>query len=109
MNAPSKMCHRRRCRGQYTREEHTAGMQALALLEAVAALPEDAPPAPQVWPKVCRCCEASHSEADWNALQLKGYSGRWQSNGTGFAVELRNCACGSTLGIEGPFPGQAQP
>jgi hypothetical protein len=50
-----------------------------------------------VWPKRCNCCGASYSRDDWASLPLIGI----QRDEYGAPeLELRNCACGSTLSIE---------
>lgn len=50
--------------------------------------------------KTCGTCSRVHADAGWKALPLKGYVGHVKSGGRMYAVELRNCACGSTLGLE---------
>lgn len=76
-------------------------------MNALTELIEDASPAPLVWPKPCRTCNAVHTADDWERLQRKGFVGIWLSAGIKYATELRNCDCGSTLAIEVPFPGAA--
>ena len=41
----------------------------------------------------CACCRASHDEEEWRALNRVGL----QDDGDGGWLELRDCACGSTL------------
>jgi hypothetical protein len=60
----------------------------------------DAPAQPAVWPRVCRCCERTHTEAQWNSLTKRGYVGAWRAGGRLYAVELRDCDCRTTLGVE---------
>lgn len=50
-------------------------------------------------PKTCGCGRV-HDAAGWAALDLAG-SGLMDDGEGGF-LELRNCACGSTLAIEAP-------
>lgn len=71
-------------------------------MSALDTLPEDAPAA-QTWPKRCACGTA-HDVASWSALKLLGHCGEWQSHGVRYAVELRDCVCGSTIGIETTLP-----
>ena len=54
--------------------------------------------------KRCTCCGLAHSPEQWNALPLRGYVGTYVSGGTMLSVELRDCACGTTLGREVATP-----
>lgn len=57
-------------------------------------------PAPQVWPKKCPCCARVHDASAWQCLNLVGFCGAFKAHGVRYAVELRNCICASTIGIE---------
>ncbi len=46
--------------------------------------------------KTCGCCGAKHTPAGWASLKLVGV----QRCAGGPDLELRNCACSSTLAIE---------
>jgi hypothetical protein len=46
--------------------------------------------APDEAVKTCRCCGAGHTLSAWRALPLLGV---WEG------LEMRNCPCGSTLGL----------
>lgn len=50
--------------------------------------------------KTCTCCHREHDSAAWAALPLVGYVGSHWAGGKAIAVELRNCVCGSTIGVE---------
>jgi hypothetical protein len=50
-----------------------------------------------MFPKKCSCGR-THDAADWTMLHLVG----WQTIGDE-RLELRNCACGSTLAIPAPL------
>lgn len=52
------------------------------------------------FPRTCRCCETQYTAATWSKLSKCGYVGAYRARGQMYAVELRNCACGSTLGVE---------
>jgi hypothetical protein len=49
--------------------------------------------------KRCACCERLHTAADWAALAFIGDVLSEDESGR-YCLELRNCQCGSTLGIE---------
>lgn len=53
--------------------------------------------------KTCPCCNHTHDATGWAALRLCGYVGAYQSHGRKYAVELRHCSCGSTIGVEVPL------
>ena len=63
----------------------------------VTALPVDAVV------KVCGCCGRAYDAAHWPVLPLVGYVGAASGEETQ-VLELRNCACGSTLGLDVPRP-----
>lgn len=86
-------------------------MNVLSILPARPRPRLSAPPARRrylldafAFPKACRCCGASHGAEAWAALPFVGVQT--------FAIpgdpvtediaplELRNCGCGSTLGVE---------
>lgn len=48
------------------------------------------------WVKVCACCGRPYTAADWARLEAIGT----QRVPGAPDVELRNCGCGTTLGIE---------
>lgn len=48
------------------------------------------------WPKQCSCGLA-YGAVEWSALALRGHMA--MELGTSPALELRNCSCGSTLGV----------
>jgi hypothetical protein len=48
--------------------------------------------------KTCGSCGALYREDEWKLLPFVGN----QDGGEGYVVELRNCPCGSTIGIEFP-------
>lgn len=49
--------------------------------------------------KTCGCCGQKHTAMAWASLPLKGTVVTSDEEGT-YSLELRNCACGSTIGIE---------
>ena len=50
---------------------------------------------------LCSGCGRLHSlPHGWEELPLKGYSGAVKSRARIYCVELRDCACGNTLGEE---------
>lgn len=54
--------------------------------------------------KTCRCCGRAYDAAGWVALALCGYVGAYEGeSGESRVVELRNCSCRSTIGIDIPF------
>jgi hypothetical protein len=58
---------------------------------------------PEVQPfKVCTCCGAEFTRAAWETCKFIGYQPQYDENGaeSSTRLELRNCACGSTLSIE---------
>lgn len=57
-------------------------------------------PVTQHWPRRCKVCEAAIDQAAWSKLQKLGYVGAFRAHGQLYAVELRDCECGSTLGLE---------
>ena len=48
--------------------------------------------------KTC-ACGRKHAMDSWLSLTLKGYVGKRTTGGEWEALELRNCHCGSTLGV----------
>lgn len=52
------------------------------------------------FPRTCRCCETQYTAATWLKLAKRGYVGAYRAHGRLHAVELRDCECGSTLGVE---------
>jgi len=55
--------------------------------------------------KVCRCCGAAYDSDTWAALPLCGYVGRYEGDsGEQRVVELRHCACMSTIAIDIEMP-----
>ncbi len=48
----------------------------------------------------CTRCEKQMTPEEWARLELGGYVGHWRAHGKLFAIEIRNCTCGSTLGVE---------
>ena len=55
------------------------------------------------WPKQCACCDRTFTKAQWASLTLRGYVGS-ASGRARTAVELRDCVCTNTLGVEVPMP-----
>ncbi len=49
---------------------------------------------PAQFPKVCRCCQSSHTPAGWESLPFKGVYRDEEK-----ALEMRDCGCGSTLAV----------
>ena len=47
--------------------------------------------------KVCTNCSLSYDLEAWQTLALVGYQAAADPQGRPIAIELRNCACGSTL------------
>lgn len=72
-------------------------------LYAIADIPHDTH-TPLDWPKTCPCCARRFAESSWNSLKLRGYVGAFQANGRRYAVQLRDCVCGSTIGLETELP-----
>lgn len=60
-------------------------------------------PQEQGWPKQCGC-KRTFTQEQWRCLQLVGYCGAFKALGERYAVELRNCICASTIGIEVKLP-----
>ena len=54
----------------------------------------------QAWPKLCACCDRAFTEAQFRSLALRGFAGVIRSAGRVQAVELRDCVCTNTLGVE---------
>ena len=54
----------------------------------------------------CRVCGRQYAVPDeWQALELKGYAGRFRgAGGEPMAVELRQCECGNTMAEEVAMP-----
>jgi hypothetical protein len=50
--------------------------------------------------KRCTCCAATYSAAAWALLPFVGNQEAETEDGWPAVLELRNCPCGSTLGIE---------
>jgi hypothetical protein len=48
----------------------------------------------------CTCCTMSYTQAAWGGLHYVGI----QDGGALGCVELRNCACGSTIAVEAVAP-----
>lgn len=55
------------------------------------------------WPKRCSCCDRTFTRAQWASLTKRGYVGS-ASGRARTAVELRDCVCTNTLGVEVPMP-----
>ncbi len=55
------------------------------------------------WPKQCPCCQRTFTPAQWASLAKRGYVGS-ASGRARTAVELRDCVCTNTLGVEVPMP-----
>jgi hypothetical protein len=66
--------------------------------------PDEDKPNPTAWPKKCPTCAREFTPVTWPCLRLRGYVGHFQSQGARLAVELRDCICTSTIGIEVPMP-----
>jgi hypothetical protein len=49
--------------------------------------------------KSCGCCERQYTRPQWRSLKYIGV----QDVGDGEYLELRNCSCGSTLGMPTPM------
>lgn len=49
--------------------------------------------------KVCTCCKAQYTATQWAELPLKGIQVSDDETGV-YELALKNCACGSTIGIE---------
>lgn len=49
--------------------------------------------------KTCTCCKKTHSHEEWLKLPFVGSMLTGDETGT-YSLEMRNCSCGSTLGIE---------
>lgn len=57
--------------------------------------------------KTCSCCRRAISREEWNRLHYVGFLG---GVGADDRLELRNCACGSTLAIPlAPSPETVRP
>ncbi len=50
--------------------------------------------------KVCGSCDQHYTRATWGKLALCGDMPTFDDNDRPITLELRNCACGSTLAIE---------
>ncbi len=51
--------------------------------------------------KMCTCCESVFTEEMWQQLQFVGVQETEDETGQFiFILELRNCPCGSTIGLE---------
>lgn len=53
------------------------------------------------FPKDCSCCGVTHDAQSWAALQLVGRAPAYDDADL-LDLELRNCACKSTIAIEVP-------
>ena len=85
----------------YLEERLAAALrEVVTLRRLVASTVDEAPKTLAVWPKVCACCSTKHSPDEWGALPLVGFVGHFRGVRERYAVELRNCSCGSTLGID---------
>ena len=62
----------------------------------------------QAWPKQCACCDRVFDQQQWDSLTRRGYVGAFRAQGRVYAVELRDCICTTTLGVEVEVP-MAQP
>lgn len=49
--------------------------------------------------KKCSCCGKEHDAASWKGLKYVGVMETEDETGK-YTLELRNCSCGSTIGIE---------
>ena len=56
------------------------------------------------WPKICRCCDTIYTRQGWGRLHRVGFMGHFRHRGSVYALELRDCVCGSTLAIEVEIP-----
>lgn len=70
------------------------GRNELEVLLAVATPAAAFRPDPVV--ATCRCCSIHYPESAWGRLDYVGIQG----DGAGGHLQLRNCACGSTLAVE---------
>lgn len=61
-------------------------------------------PSPATWPKACPACPRTFTQEQWNCLEFKGYVGAFMAHGVRYAVQLRQCICANTIGIEVPLP-----
>ena len=51
--------------------------------------------------KKCGCCKRDYTEREWSLLPLKGFvDGLCDDAGRHYVLELRDCACFSTLAVE---------
>lgn len=48
----------------------------------------------------CAVCHKDYDQEQWGRLEFKGHVGHWRAHGTLYAVEMRNCICGGTMGVE---------
>lgn len=53
--------------------------------------------------KTCHCCDSTYDADGWAALPCIGYQFTEDETGR-YCMELRNCPCGSTIGIEVKLP-----
>lgn len=61
---------------------------------------DDAGPVPEQFPKRCTCCGIKLTPFEWKCLTKRGYVGEYMCGRELRAVELRDCWCESTLGVE---------
>lgn len=51
--------------------------------------------------KTCNCCRETYDQSQWDDLASLGSVGPYEEDdGTLVELEMKNCACGSTLGVE---------
>lgn len=62
---------------------------------------DDEFPREESWPKTCTCCGAKITEDDWERMSYVGVQRGDAEIGVP-DLELRNCACGTTLAIVVP-------
>lgn len=77
--------------------------EVLELKNELALYKESAPDL-SAWPKRCGTCKREHTPEQWACLEKKGYVGSYKANGERYTVELRNCICTSTLGVDVRLP-----
>lgn len=48
----------------------------------------------------CSACGRHFTAEDWERLERRGYVGHWRAHRKLYAIEMRQCPCNGTMGIE---------